>query len=1079
MTIRSPQQWDLSANPTTNPNPTGLIATYSNPLDPSKLESIQNTYSTALGNPNAGPRMDDNNSFLYMVDFCYQKGKDANRFNDTTFSRNCGMCMTTGTLINGTAMTGSNPIGVVVYREDKEYSLSQGIDAAPSAHSATCAPLVKLAGISSNVTSLAINAEQYTETMAYLQSNRYTINSGIGAGSQTLSCTGTSNGHPYVIKTGGYRVGAWDTHIGSSIDYTRNNLLSNTDIPARCIEQTSCTITSQSQQWDMSALCGYPLPTPVTGLIVDTTKTTATSLTFKWGGGLYADTYDYNLVTVNLTPNIAVPASKSSLDSAARSVTYTDLTPATTYRFSLTIRNNAGSAPQVQVTSGFTNYEEAFTVSGSVIGQTSDNRIPVILKDPSQITTTGFRVNWEGGTNARTLRLFLRRTGSAHQEISLDTRSTSHLLTDLQPATEYTYMITSSYESETNGALSTADRSVTTAAPPAPPSSSPAPPAAAPPADASAYGVFSTYVNTYMDIPSAHIYFCNMPYLIGIINLVITNLDTSQEAILGPFFGYSPFPLKVFRPQEHIRRYGPNSLNEKFRGTSYVTFNHHTVGLTSFIITPNTRYRYYLTAKSRKLYSSAVTGEADDTSPMITTSEVEFTTGEHNTIFGDYWPHLFRYPASYTPPVYRGWSDTPTMASAIWKNMDSSLLGGSVVICWFHAKPESDSLESSFNLIQSYDIYASANPTSDSTRVNVMNNIRPEKRMPQWSALEGENKASRIYTITIPPNKRYISVSATIRGKGIFESPYLYIQTSVDYNQAKSEAIIPTAEQVTAQNLALTFQAQLFAKYDADIASEVGAVVTRAHWTQGANPQTGGLVNVYWTAATVKVGRPVNYILEARPTSEVTNDDPNQPKLEISSYDTNTYSGTGRVFAANFPYISVTTYIDTAGSMDIGPRYRKLKGPSFLISEDPQIAIDRAAAEARAATAAAATARQAEADARSARSMKTVYGVPRSLPGMQTLSLTGPSIVTKGDVVKYILGPDSFIQDYSRSTNAIVWVLGEVGDQSTIYSRAKGFRNPVIMDSSSWPLGSTSVSTVIGGSAEPKSISMEITVVAP
>jgi len=1074
MTIRSPQQWDLSANPTTNPNPTGLIATYSNPLDPSKLESIQNTYSTALGNPNAGPRMDDNNSFLYMVDFCYQKGKDANRFNDTTFSRNCGMCMTTGTLINGTAMTGSNPIGVVVYREDKEYSLSQGIDAAPSAHSATCAPLVKLAGISSNVTSLAINAEQYTETMAYLQSNRYTINSGIGAGSQTLSCTGTSNGHPYVIKTGGYRVGAWDTHIGSSIDYTRNNLLSTTDIPARCIEQTSCTITSQSQQWDMSALCGYPLPTPVTGLIVDTTRTTATSLTFKWGGGLYADTYDYNLVTVNLTPNIAVPSSKSTLDSAARSVTYTDLTPATTYRFSLTIRNTAGSAPQVQVTSGFTNYEEAFTVSGSVLGQTSDNRIPVILKDASQITTTGFRVNWEGGTNAVSLRLSLRRTGTTNQDISLDTRSTSHLLTDLQPATEYTYMITSSYESETNGALSTANRSVTTAAPPAPPSSSPAPPAAAPPADPSAYGVFSTYVNAYMNIPSAQIYYYNIPYIQSIINLVITNLDTSQEITLGPFLGIPAFALKVFRPEEYKRKYGPGSLNRKDILIGSFLFYYNTVSLTSFIITPYTRYRYYLTCKSRN-----DTGEADDTSPMVRTSDVEFTTGEHNTMDRDYNPHFFRYPESYTPPGYRGWGDTPTMASAVWKNMDSSLLGGSVVICWFHAKPESDSLESSFNLIQSYDIYASANPTSDSTRVNVMNNIRPEKRMPQWPAFEGENKASRIYTVAIPPNKRYISVSATIRGKGVVESQYMYIQTTVEYNKAKSEATIPTAEQVTAQNLALTFQAQLLAKYDADLASEVGAVVTRAHWTQGANPQTGGLVNVYWTAGTVKVGRPVNYILEARPTSEVTNDDPNQPKLEISTYDINTYSGTGRVFMADFPYISVTTYIDTIGSIELGPRYRKLKGPSFLISEDPQIAIDRAADEARAATAAAATARQAEADARSARSMKTVYGAPNSLPGRQTWALTGPSIVTKGDTVTYSIQPESLIQDYGGGRGNVLWYLGDFGDPSTIYSRAKGRGTPGIMDTSSWPLGTTTIGAMIGNYGSGWGIFMEITVVAP
>ena len=463
-TIQSPAQWDIPANSATNPNPTGLIATYSNPLDPSRLTNIQNIYSTALGNPNAGPRMDDNNSFLYMVDFCYQKGKDTNPFSDTTFSRNCGMCMTTGTLLNGTGMPGSNGLGVVVYQADKDYSLSQGIDAVPSSHSATCAPLVKLAGISSNVTSLAINAQQLNETRAYLQSNSYTISAGTGAGQSTLTCTGTSNGHPYVIKAGASRAGAWDTHIaGAPIDYTRKNLLTTVPFPGTCTEERSCTVTSPLQQWDMSAVCGYPKPTPITNLTVDTSQTTATSLKFVWGGGLYADTYDYNLL--NLTANVAVPANKSILNSATKSVAYTGLTANTQYRFTLTIRNSAGIADGSYTTgsaSGFTNYEEGF--AGSVIGATLDDRDPIILEDASEITTTGFRVNWRGGNNAVTVTLSIR-SGGTTLDVPIPSNAKSYAVSSLQPGTQYTYMITSSYN--TPGTF-TVDRTVTTASlPPA------------------------------------------------------------------------------------------------------------------------------------------------------------------------------------------------------------------------------------------------------------------------------------------------------------------------------------------------------------------------------------------------------------------------------------------------------------------------------------------------------------------------------------------------------------------------------------------------------------------------------------
>ena len=411
-TINSPTNTDRAGN-----NPTNFIASVANILTAATATNIQNTYNTALGNPNTGPRIDDNTSLLYMIDFCYHGAKVSNPFSDPAFVTNCGICMTTGTLVDGRPSTGSN-LGVVVYPEDKAYSLSQGIDAAPSAHTATCAPLIKTSDAGSNVTSLAINAQQYAETQEYIKKNNYSITSGIGSGRQTVSCPGTTaTGHPNVIKDGGYRYGAWDTRIGSQVDYNRVNQMTTTPFDPSCIEQPSCTFTTSSLQWDAYTLCGNPNPTPVTGLKVR--AITATGMTFTWdaSSGKYGDTFDYKIS----------PAGSMGIK-GTNSVVYDNLNPETTYTFTLTVRNSVGNAPTV-----------------SVQGRTQDDRVPMSDVTFSAVTTTGFTVKWAGCDNATGITLKLDGPGNpASKQITPPTNSFTY--TDLQPGSTYTFSASCAYQ---------------------------------------------------------------------------------------------------------------------------------------------------------------------------------------------------------------------------------------------------------------------------------------------------------------------------------------------------------------------------------------------------------------------------------------------------------------------------------------------------------------------------------------------------------------------------------------------------------------------------------------------------------
>jgi hypothetical protein len=111
------------------------------------------------------PRVDNENSFLGLVKFCKEGGaKGGNPFSDPKFAQNCGMCLSSGSLITGETFT--KPTGVVVYQKDKEkaykirtnnkYKFPRAI---PSLQAAVC----KGASVSDDsLPVLALNERDYT-----------------------------------------------------------------------------------------------------------------------------------------------------------------------------------------------------------------------------------------------------------------------------------------------------------------------------------------------------------------------------------------------------------------------------------------------------------------------------------------------------------------------------------------------------------------------------------------------------------------------------------------------------------------------------------------------------------------------------------------------------------------------------------------------------------------------------------------------------------------------------------------------------------------------------------------------------
>lgn len=111
-----------------------------------------------------GPRIDDENSMLGLVEFCRKTGASSSPFSDAKFTSNCGMCMSQGTLITGKSFT--KPTGVLVYDKDKEDAIATAKSngyvfprVIPSVGAATCVGASK--GNDAKPV-LAITAKDYT-----------------------------------------------------------------------------------------------------------------------------------------------------------------------------------------------------------------------------------------------------------------------------------------------------------------------------------------------------------------------------------------------------------------------------------------------------------------------------------------------------------------------------------------------------------------------------------------------------------------------------------------------------------------------------------------------------------------------------------------------------------------------------------------------------------------------------------------------------------------------------------------------------------------------------------------------------
>ena len=114
-----------------------------NPLNPIGISEVngvsqRNMFQTALNIPTAmgrngvsfsqttpnnqvSPRIDNENSLLGLSKFCKDNAIGARPFDNAKFNENCGICLTSGSLADGTPFNGE--AGLVVYNKDKEIFL--------------------------------------------------------------------------------------------------------------------------------------------------------------------------------------------------------------------------------------------------------------------------------------------------------------------------------------------------------------------------------------------------------------------------------------------------------------------------------------------------------------------------------------------------------------------------------------------------------------------------------------------------------------------------------------------------------------------------------------------------------------------------------------------------------------------------------------------------------------------------------------------------------------------------------------------------------------------------------------------
>ena len=231
---------------------------------------------------------------LEDIAFCKDAARSNDPFSDSRFADTCGICMTQGTiLLDKTPFShGKNRLGtgVVVYKNDKEFSLREGSQAIPSSHSAFCDNLV----INNNyitpnmrVSGLAINAQQYKDTTEYLKSMNIVSFMDTTSCSPTVSQPILCENENTTIASIRFLYGHFNDgcEAGSNGTYTE-------EMSSQCQYEQSCTFSSNlpsgQRQWYLNAECKIQQETIPSGLIplyrrsITGLKTTMSNFPYYW-----------------------------------------------------------------------------------------------------------------------------------------------------------------------------------------------------------------------------------------------------------------------------------------------------------------------------------------------------------------------------------------------------------------------------------------------------------------------------------------------------------------------------------------------------------------------------------------------------------------------------------------------------------------------------------------------------------------------------------------------------------------------------------------------------------------------------
>jgi len=228
----------------------------------SSSNASSNIYENAFPNTTSFVPTPSVNALMSNIQFCKETAQRSNAFANAEFANTCGICMTRGTILSDpnpfSYVSNTLGTGIVVYPGDKTFSLSQGTPAIPSAQSAYCEPLViDATSIPSNVnpnniTSVAINQQQYDDTITYLKSL------------QLINLSNTSNCAPSIRQT--LSCSNMKTLSGINLTYGHftdtcepgSNVSTNTYITDSIGKQTY-TLTSNlpagQRQWTLAAQC--------------------------------------------------------------------------------------------------------------------------------------------------------------------------------------------------------------------------------------------------------------------------------------------------------------------------------------------------------------------------------------------------------------------------------------------------------------------------------------------------------------------------------------------------------------------------------------------------------------------------------------------------------------------------------------------------------------------------------------------------------------------------------------------------------------------------------------------------------